>query len=121
MSSDNQFTALGPSAVGFQTHATGIDKGVDAFGNSIGVRGSSSTGDGVIGSTNKGGKSGVFGFNGGGTGVFGLSEHAGALTATATPITAGISPPAREPTSQYPAALRSPGAVKRGHRATDDR
>jgi hypothetical protein len=39
MSSDNQYTALGPAAIGFQTDSTDIDKGVQAQGNSIGVDG----------------------------------------------------------------------------------
>jgi hypothetical protein len=38
MSSDNQFTALGPAVVGFRTDGTTIDLGADIAGNSIGVR-----------------------------------------------------------------------------------
>jgi hypothetical protein len=44
MSSDNQYTALGPASVGFQTDSTDIDKGVQAQGNSVGVEGSGPTG-----------------------------------------------------------------------------
>ncbi|QNK79832.1 hypothetical protein [Nakamurella sp. PAMC28650] len=37
MSSDNQYTALGPAVIGFQTFGTEIDIGVDAGGNKVGV------------------------------------------------------------------------------------
>jgi hypothetical protein len=60
MSSDNQYTALGPAAIGFQTYSTDIDTGAQISGNSmgidakgpIGVRGTgvqSDTGAGPIG------------------------------------------------------------------------
>lgn len=37
MSSDDQYTALGPAVIGFQTFGTEIDVGVDAGGNKVGV------------------------------------------------------------------------------------
>src|SRR5450755_748722 len=37
MSSDNQYTALGPAVIGFQTFGSEIDIGVDAGGNKVGV------------------------------------------------------------------------------------
>lgn len=37
MSSDNQYTALGPAVIGFQTFGTEIDIGVEAGGNKVGV------------------------------------------------------------------------------------
>ena len=40
MSSDNQFTALGPTIIGFQTNGTNIDRGADITGKEFGVRGS---------------------------------------------------------------------------------
>ncbi len=49
MSSDNQYTALGPAIIGFQTDATRIDRGADIFGNEFGIRGASANGAGVIG------------------------------------------------------------------------
>lgn len=39
MSSDNQYTALGPAAVGFQTNGANIDKALRFPGNTIGIRG----------------------------------------------------------------------------------
>lgn len=39
MSSDNQFTALGPTEVGFQCHGTNINVGGLLVGNSFGVQG----------------------------------------------------------------------------------
>ncbi len=60
MSSDDQFTALGSAGgtpVGFLTHATHIDRGVDVAGNSLGVRGTGQIGVQGIGT---GGPGGVF-------------------------------------------------------------
>jgi hypothetical protein len=78
MSSDNQFTALGPAIVGFQTDGANIDRGADITGNQVGVQGrcGGPVGDGVQG-FGTGNFSGVAGFGGGdanstGTGVFGL-------------------------------------------------
>jgi hypothetical protein len=39
MSSDNQYTALGPAAVGFQTDGANIDRGAEIAGNTFGVKG----------------------------------------------------------------------------------
>jgi hypothetical protein len=39
MSSDTQFTALGPASVGFQTDGANINKGVEATGRIVGVHG----------------------------------------------------------------------------------
>jgi hypothetical protein len=78
MLSDNQFTALGPAAVGFQTNSASIDRGAEITGNQVGIKGfcGGQVGDGVQG-FGAGGFSGVAGFGGGdvntaGTGVFGL-------------------------------------------------
>ena len=59
MSSDNQFTALGPAAVGFQTNSASIDRGAAIAGTQLGalchsdggpgVKGSSKASDGVVG------------------------------------------------------------------------
>jgi hypothetical protein len=89
MSSDTQFTALGQSsgtAVGFQTHGTHIDKGVEAFGNILGVSGASESGPGVVGhSTTRPGVVGtstaVEGVSGSGApGVFGVGHKSGGVT-----------------------------------------
>ena len=39
MSSDNQYTALGPTIVGFQTNGTNIDRGAEISGKSVGIKG----------------------------------------------------------------------------------
>lgn len=79
MSSDNQFTALGPAIVGFQTDAANIDRGAEIHGNQVGIKGfcDGPVGDGVQG-FGSGAFSGVAGFgadvaeaNNPGTGVFG--------------------------------------------------
>ena len=44
MSSDNQYTALGPAAVGFQTDGANIAKGAEVAGTQLGVHGSSPVG-----------------------------------------------------------------------------
>src|SRR5262245_28453300 len=77
MSSDTQFTALGPAAVGFQTSATRLEIGAVMTGISVGVQGRSQgvNADGVQGFGN-GRYSGVAGFarNPEGNGVFGLGK-----------------------------------------------
>ena len=77
MSSDNQFTALGPAFIGFQTNATRIDRGAEITGTVVGVKGTCSgfPGDGVQG-FGTGNFSGVAGFarDLGGFGVFGLGK-----------------------------------------------
>jgi hypothetical protein len=65
MSSDTQFTALGPTSHGFQTSGTNILIGVYADGNHMGVHGR-----GPIGVLGDGGGIGVQG-NGAAVGVFG--------------------------------------------------
>jgi hypothetical protein len=84
MSSDNQFTALGPAIVGFQTDSANIDRGAEITGNSVGIKGfcGGPVGDGVQG-FGSGDFSGVAGFGGNvpqganaGTGVFGLGGTA---------------------------------------------
>src|SRR5262245_23691205 len=37
MSSDNQYTALGPAIIGFQTNGSNIDKGAAVAGKQVGV------------------------------------------------------------------------------------
>jgi hypothetical protein len=83
MSSDNQFTALGGAAVGFQTNSATIDRGADIAGNSMGIHGSCVSGIGVFGeSTSREGVMGAshdsVGVHGSSTqrsGVFGESAH----------------------------------------------
>jgi hypothetical protein len=78
MSSDNQYTALGPAAVGFQTNGANIDIGAQISGNTVGVRGScqGAVGDGVQGN-GTGNFSGVAGWGGpnSGTGVIGFGGN----------------------------------------------
>jgi hypothetical protein len=78
MSSDNQWTALGPAEIGFQTHGANIRVGADIAGNQLGVKGrcQGPVGDGVQG-VGTGNFSGVAGFGDGrvGTGVFGAGRH----------------------------------------------
>jgi hypothetical protein len=50
MSSDKQFTALGPANVGFQTDGANIDVGADIHGSQAGIKGFCPVGDGVSGS-----------------------------------------------------------------------
>jgi hypothetical protein len=75
MSSDNQYTALGPASIGFQTHGTNIDVGAQISGNTVGVQGNCQgpVGDGVQGH-GTGNFSGVAGWGGtnSGTGVLGF-------------------------------------------------
>jgi hypothetical protein len=47
MASDEQFTALGPTIIGFQTHGTNIDKGASITGNQVGVEAHGNNGNGV--------------------------------------------------------------------------
>lgn len=81
MSSDNQYTSLGPAVIGFQTNSTSIDVGADIAGNAVGIRGKCSgagDGNGVEG-YGSGSWSGVAG-NGGqnaGTGVWGMGNGGG--------------------------------------------
>ena len=44
MSSDNQYTALGPAAVGFQTDGASIAKGAEVAGTQLGVQGTGPVG-----------------------------------------------------------------------------
>ena len=78
MSSDNQYTALGPAAVGFQTNGANIDVGAQISGNTVGIRGSCQgpVGDGVQGN-GTGNFSGVAGWGGpnSGTGVIGFGGN----------------------------------------------
>jgi hypothetical protein len=69
MSSDKQFTALGPAAVGFQTdstkiergvHAQGTTFGVDGYGGEFGVRGTGNSGVIGIGTSSADGAGGKF-------------------------------------------------------------
>ncbi len=76
MSSDNQFTALGPAIIGFQTHGANIDAGADIAGNQVGVRGrcQGAVGDGVqgFGTGNFSGTAGFGADGSSGAGAFGL-------------------------------------------------
>jgi hypothetical protein len=49
MSSDNQYTALGPAIVGFQTNGANIERGAEITGKSLGARVQGDRGPGVIG------------------------------------------------------------------------
>jgi hypothetical protein len=66
MASDNQFTALWPAIVGFQTDSASIDRGAEITGNQVGVKGfcGGPVGDGVQG-FGRGNFSRVAGFAGG--------------------------------------------------------
>lgn len=64
MSSSNQYTALGPAVVGFQTHGANIDKGAEVAGTQMGLVGTGPTG--VLGHGQ--GDSGI-GVHGQGTGL----------------------------------------------------
>jgi len=86
MSSDNQYTALGPAIIGFQTSATEIDIGADIEGRDFGVKGRSEKGTGVHGEcTTKDPRarksrefgSGVVGSSAFGAGVYGETTHSG--------------------------------------------
>lgn len=70
MSSDNQYTALGPASIGFQTDSTDIDVGADIAGNSTGVKGRCDEGPGVVGESTSAGVKGR-----GLQGVYGLGAN----------------------------------------------
>jgi hypothetical protein len=82
MSSDNQFTALGPALIGFQTHGANIQDGANISGNNFGVIGTCGAGfgelgAGVQGSTEANNGTGVVGMADTGSnayGVWGLSH-----------------------------------------------
>lgn len=57
MSSDNQYTALGPAVIGFQTHGANIQKGAAVAGTELGVQGTGPIG--VLGQ-GQGGPGGEF-------------------------------------------------------------
>jgi hypothetical protein len=63
MTSDNQFTALGPATVGFQTHGTHVDRGAEIAGREFGVFGA-----GTVGLIGEGEEDGVRGHGGSGRG-----------------------------------------------------
>jgi hypothetical protein len=86
MGSDNQWTALGPAIIEFQTNSNSIDTGAAISGNTVGVAGSSAQGPGVVGTATNhdgvqghssvGGRSGVWGDNqASGVGVAGSSVN----------------------------------------------
>ena len=81
MSSDNQFTALGPAAVGFQTNGANIAIGADIAGSQEGVRGRCDAGVGVSGA----GGIGVKG-EGDRIGVFGVGTKSGIDLTTGTGV-----------------------------------
>src|SRR5262249_46962995 len=74
MSSDNQFTALGPAIIGFQTNSASIDVGADIFGNQAGIKGHCNFGTGVEGISSAGTEANP---NDNGVGVFGRGPAAG--------------------------------------------
>jgi hypothetical protein len=53
MSSDNQFTALGPTIIGFQTNGSRIQRGAEIAGTELGIRGFCEKGFGVVGTSDK--------------------------------------------------------------------
>ena len=80
MSSDNQYTALGPAVIGFQTFGAEIDIGVDAGGNKVGVHATGPTaihGEGDVGVHGEGvvGVKGVGSATGGSFGAEDLSPQ----------------------------------------------
>jgi hypothetical protein len=68
MSSDNQYTALGPAPIGFQTHGANITNGAEVEGTNIGVRSKG----GLQGVNGEGALVGVFGKGAEGVGGEGL-------------------------------------------------
>lgn len=77
MSSDNQFTAVGPAVIGFQTHGANIQTGANISGNDFGVFGScgaglGENGAGVQGVTEVNNGTGVVGMADTGTNAFGV-------------------------------------------------
>jgi hypothetical protein len=77
MSSDSQFTALGPAEIGFQTHGANIRDGANISGDNFGVVGTcgaglGENGAGVQGSTEVHNGSGVVGIADNGTNAFGV-------------------------------------------------
>ena len=78
MGSDNQWTAIGPAIVGFQTNSASIDRGAEISGNTLGILGHCDRGNGVHGQSASPTDSGVWGENnGGGVGVSGSSHGFG--------------------------------------------
>jgi hypothetical protein len=69
MSSDKQFTANGPTDVGFQTDGSNIARGAEIGGNQLGVKGAcgGANGDGIQGFGGSSGGNGVRGQGGDGT------------------------------------------------------
>jgi len=51
MSSDNQFTALGPTIIGFQTNGSNIERGAEIAGNELGIWGHCNKGIGIHGTS----------------------------------------------------------------------
>src|SRR5271169_5352423 len=107
MSKDNQFTATGPTIIGFQTDGTRIDRGADISGNEFGIKGTGvGTGAaGVIGQAGQGNADGVQGHGSGSfsgvagfggdtcTGVFGAGgvvSIPGTVSVTGAPGVRGI-------------------------------
>src|SRR6185312_17514367 len=80
MSSDNQFTALGPTIIGFQTNGSRIQRGAEISGNEVGVSGYCDAGYGVLGTS----KTDV--------GVYGTSESIAGVVGKGTPGVVGQGP-----------------------------
>jgi len=74
MSKDDQFTALGPTEIGFQTDGANIRIGAQIAGREAGVRGHCDTAVGIEGT---GGAGGVHGSSQAGDGVAGVSDAVG--------------------------------------------
>ena len=72
MSSDNQFTALGPAIIGFQTNSASIDRGAEIHGRDLGILGQCDNGPGVSGRSKN--FVGVFGESTNHVGVRGTSS-----------------------------------------------
>lgn len=75
MSSDNQFTSVGPAKIGFQTNSASIDIGAEITGSEAGVRGHADKGIGLEGTSNgdtEGNKDGAGVLGRGPTGVRGI-------------------------------------------------
>jgi hypothetical protein len=85
-SSDNQFTALGPADIGFQTNGAHITVGADITGNKIGVQGSGPIGVSGIGSrsTTTNPNMGVSGSCDTGSGVDGRSKSGAGVSGLST-------------------------------------
>src|SRR5689334_21133654 len=115
MSSDNQFTALGPAVVGFRTDDANIQIGAQISGNTVGIKGScqGSVGEGVQGTENFSGVAGLGGANSG-TGVIGFGGGAGTGGRVLAPVLPTRLRPVRRGSTGRAATEHLASSAKRG-------